>query len=104
LRTGDRAKLFSESAPAGIEGLVQVTNTVAPGVVAVAHHFGHWEMSSRAHRINGTDTAYDVSRGLGLNANQVMRADPALPNVTLQDKLGGSASAYDTRVQVRKIA
>jgi anaerobic selenocysteine-containing dehydrogenase len=104
LRTGDRAKLFSASAPAGIEGLVQVTNTVAPGVVAVAHHFGHWEMSSRAHRINGTDTAYDVSRGLGLNANQVMRADPALPNVTLQDKLGGSASAYDTRVQVRKIA
>jgi anaerobic selenocysteine-containing dehydrogenase len=104
LRTGDRARLTSASSTEGVEGLVRVTGTVAPGVVAVSHHFGHWEMSSRAHRVNGTNTAYDASRGAGINANQVMRTDPALPNVTLQDRLGGSASFYDTRVEVQKVA
>ena len=104
LRTGDRAKLTSASSPAGVEGLVKVTGTVAPGVVAVSHHFGHWEMSSRAQQINGVNTAYDASRGAGINANQVMRADPVLPNVTLQDRMGGSASFYDTRVEVAKVA
>jgi anaerobic selenocysteine-containing dehydrogenase len=103
LRTGDRAKLTSASSPAGVEGLVQVTGTVAPGVVAVSHHFGHWEMSSRAHQINGVNTSYDASRGAGINAAQVMRADPVFPNVTLQDRIGGSASFYDTRVEVVKV-
>jgi anaerobic selenocysteine-containing dehydrogenase len=104
LRTGDRAKLTSASSPAGVEGLVRVTGTVAPGVVAVSHHFGHWEMSSRAHQINGVNTSYDASRGAGINAAQIMRADPVFPNVTLQDRIGGSASFYDTRVEVVKVA
>jgi tetrathionate reductase subunit A len=104
LQTGDRARLTSASAPQGVDGLVQVTGTVAPGVVAVSHHFGHWEMSSRAHRVNGTNIAYDASRGAGINAAQIMRADPAFPNVTLQDRVGGSASFYDTRVEVQKLA
>ena len=104
LRTGDRARLTSASSPEGVEGLVQVSGTITPGVVAVSHHFGHWEMSSRAHRVNGVNIAYDASRGAGINANQVMRADPAFPNVTLQDRIGGSASFYDTRVEVVKVA
>ncbi|MBI4659086.1 MAG: molybdopterin-dependent oxidoreductase [Verrucomicrobia bacterium] len=103
LRTGDRARVTSASAPQGIEGLVRVTGTVAPGVVAVAHHFGHWAMSSRLQTVNGAQTAYDPSRGAGLQAAPIMRADPQLPNVTLQDKIGGSAAFYDTRVQVVKI-
>jgi anaerobic selenocysteine-containing dehydrogenase len=104
LRTGDRARLVSASAPEGVLGRVRVTGTVVPGVVAVSHHFGHWEMSSRAHRVNGRAIAADVSRGTGINANLVMRADPVLPNVTLQDRVGGSASFYDTRVEVIKLA
>jgi anaerobic selenocysteine-containing dehydrogenase len=103
LQTGDRARLFSASAPEGVEGLVLATVPVAPGVVAVSHHFGHWEMSSRAHRVNGRNEAFDASRGAGINAAQVMRADPVFPNVTLQDRIGGSASFYDTRVNVQKI-
>jgi anaerobic selenocysteine-containing dehydrogenase len=104
LRTGDRVRVVSASAPEGVEGLVMVTGTVAPGVVAVSHHFGHWEMSSRSHRINGAAQPFDASRGTGINANLIMRADPVLPNVTLQDRVGGSSSFYDTRVEVRKIA
>jgi tetrathionate reductase subunit A len=103
LRTGDRCRLTSASRPEGVVGRVRVTETVRPGVVAVSHHFGHWEMSSRPATIDGHVTAHDPSRGRGINANLVMRADPALPNVTLQDKVGGSASFYDTRVQVEAL-
>jgi anaerobic selenocysteine-containing dehydrogenase len=103
LRTGDRARLFSASSPEGVVGLVKVTEMVAPGVVAVSHHFGHWEMSSRAHQVNGVNIPYDASRSAGINATQIMRADPVFPNVTLQDRIGGSASFYDTRVEVVKV-
>ncbi len=103
LRTGDRCRVFSASKLDGVIGRVQVTQTVAPGVIAVAHHFGHWEMSSRPGRVNGKESAYDPSRGTGINSNLVMRADPVLPNVTLQDVVGGSSSFYDTRVQVERL-
>jgi anaerobic selenocysteine-containing dehydrogenase len=103
LRTGDRCRVISASLPAGVIGRVRATNTVAPGVVAVSHHFGHWEMSSRPAQINGQAVAYDASRATGTNANLVMRADPVLPNVTLQDRVGGSASFYDTRIQVEPV-
>lgn len=103
LRTGDRCRVTSASNSAGVIGRVRVTNTVAPGVVAVSHHFGHWEMSSRPVHINGHAAAADASRGAGTNANLVMRADPVLPNVTLQDRVGGSASFYDTRIQVEPV-
>ncbi len=103
LRTGDRCRIVSASHPEGVIGRVRVTPTLAPGVIAVSHHFGHWEMSSRPVRVNGKPLPYDAARAAGLNANLVMRADPALPNVTLQDVVGGSSSFYDTRVQVERL-
>lgn len=103
IRTGDRVRIMSASAPAGVDGRARVTATVRPGVVAVSHHFGHWAMSSQPFKINGKDTPYDSSRGAGTAAAPIMRVDPQLRNVTLQDKIGGSASFYDTRVEVEKL-
>jgi anaerobic selenocysteine-containing dehydrogenase len=100
IQTGDRVRLTSASAPDGIVGLALVAETIKPGVVAVSHHFGHWEMSSRPHEVDGEATSYDPTRKVGITANPIMRADPVLPNVTLQDKVGGSASFYDTYVEV----
>lgn len=77
--------------------------SICPGVVAVSHHFGHQEMSSRPFQVNGADVAHDPTRGKGLTVNSIMRLDPVLGNVTLQDKIGASASFYDTRVQVTKV-
>ena len=102
IRTGDEVRLTSASVPGGIVGRARVSETLCPGVVAVSHHFGHWEMSSRPYRVNGADTAYDPTRGRGVQANTIMRLDPYLGNVTLQDKIGASASFSDTRVQVVK--
>lgn len=103
IRTGDAVLLSSHSHPNGIAGRALVTETVRPGVVAVSHHFGHWEMSSRPHRVDGVDTAYDATRSAGIQSTPIMRLDPSSGNVTLQDKIGGSASFFDTSVQVTKV-
>lgn len=102
IRTGDQVRVFSASHQDGSIGRAYVTETIRPGVVAIAHSFGHWEMSSKPREINGVTSDHDATRAVGIAANPIMRADPVKPNVTLQDKVGGSASFYDTRVQVEK--
>ncbi len=102
IRTGDEIRVTSASAPTGVVGRARVTETLCPGVIGVSHHFGHWEMSSRPYKANGVDAAHDPTRGKGVPANTIMRLDPHLGNVTLQDKIGASASFSDTRVQVVK--
>jgi len=103
IHTGDLVRVTSPSSAAGARGQAYVSETIMPGVVAVSHHFGHWEMSSKPREVDGVPSPFDASRGGGLTANPIMRVDPALGNVTLQDKIGGSASFYDTRVRVEKI-
>lgn len=103
IRTGDLVRVRSGSSPRMVVGRAQVLEGMRPGVVAMAHSFGHWEMSSRDHVVNGTPTGYDPARGRGVQANLVMENDPDLAySVCLQDKIGGSASFYDSRVQVEK--
>ncbi len=103
IRTGDRVRVASASAPGGVVGLARVTETLCPGVVGVSHHFGHWEMSARAYQVGGADMPYDPTRGRGVAPNVIMRLDPYLGNVTLQDKIGASAAFSNTRVQVTKV-
>jgi anaerobic selenocysteine-containing dehydrogenase len=103
IHTGDQVRVMSPSSPGGVAGQAYVSETIMPGVVAVSHHFGHWEMSSRPRQVDGVDSAFDATRGNGLTVNPIMRVDPVLGNTTLQDKIGGSASFYDTRVRVVKV-
>ncbi|MBI4556120.1 MAG: molybdopterin-dependent oxidoreductase [Candidatus Hydrogenedentes bacterium] len=102
IRTGDHVTIESPSALRPLEGVAYVTDTIRPGVVGVSHHFGHWEMSSKPHQVNGVNSGFSSMRRAGITANPIMRSDPTLGNVTLQDKIGGSASFYDTYVQVAK--
>ncbi len=102
ISTGDFVILKSPESPIGVAALAKVTETLCPGVVAVSHHFGHWEMSSRPHVVNGVKTTYDETRGRGITVNPLLLRDPVLGNVTLQDKIGGSASFFDTPVEVVK--
>jgi len=102
IRTGDLVRLTSASSATGAVGRAYVTETIRPGVVAAAHSFGHWEMSSKAHKVNGADRAFDATRTAGITANPIMRADPIKTNVSLQDKVGGSVAFFNTRVQVAK--
>lgn len=98
LETGDMVQITN---PDGViaEGMVFVTEGIRPGVVAIAHSFGHWEMGSKP--VNGG--AHDPARGLGISQSPLNMLDPTLMNVCLQDTIGGSASFYDTRVMVEKL-
>jgi anaerobic selenocysteine-containing dehydrogenase len=104
--TGDLVRVRSKSHP-GVLGRALVTEGLRPGVVAISHHYGHWEGGSRPQVVEGssqfTADRYELWRGAGLTANPLMRTDDMLKDVTLQDRLGGSASFYDTRVTVEKV-
>ena len=103
VETGDRVEVSSASHRHGIVGRVKVTQGLMPGVVAISHHYGHWEQSSRSMEIDGETTDHDPSRGAGLQPTQIMRTDNRYPNVSLQEPVGGSCSFFDTWVKVHKV-
>ncbi len=103
VETGDLVKVTSPSNSQGIIGKAKVTEGVRPSVVAIAHSYGHWELGSKPREEDGIDQDFDPSRGAGIQPTVVMRLDPYVGNVTLQDKIGGSASFYDTRVNIEKV-
>ena len=103
IKTGDQVKIISASqGKKEIRGRALVTQRIKPGVIAVSHHYGHWEQHSRAHMVNGEDIGHDPSRGAGLQPTQIMRTDKVYNNVSLQEPIGASCSFYDTWVKVGK--
>lgn len=103
LETGDTVNIASASHSQGIEGRALITERIKPGVIAVSHHYGHWEQGSRAHQIDGVTADFDASRGAGLQPNEIMRTDNQYPNASLQEPLGASCSFYDTDVRITKV-
>ncbi len=101
--TGDRVRVSSASYPSGVVGKVQVTERIRPGVVAISHSRGRWEINSKSYTVGGVPTATDKGRGKGVASCEVMRLDPSLGNVTLQEPIGGSASFFETRVAITKV-
>jgi anaerobic selenocysteine-containing dehydrogenase len=98
VETGDMVRIINPDG-ATAEGMVFATECIRPGVVAIAHSFGHWEMGSKP--VYGGDN--DPARGLGIAQSPLNMLDPKLKNVSLQDTLGGSVSFGDTRVRVVKL-
>jgi anaerobic selenocysteine-containing dehydrogenase len=107
--TGDRVKVSSASNREGIVGRARVTQGLKPGVIAISHHYGHWESHSRPIEIsNDPDMGnftmgHDPSRGAGIQPNLIMRTDKQYPNVSLQEPIAGSCSFYDTWVKVKRV-
>ncbi|MDH3217842.1 MAG: molybdopterin-dependent oxidoreductase, partial [Candidatus Krumholzibacteria bacterium] len=105
VETGDPVRVSSTSNPTGIVGKARVTQGLKPRVVAISHHYGHWEQSSRSHTIDAVSDGlgHDPSRGRGIQPTPIMRTDNQYPNVSLQEPIGASCSFYDTWVQVTKV-
>lgn len=114
IRDGDRVRIYSPSNPEGvwdlrnmykkpIEGKVKLTEGIRPGIIAFALGFGHWAYGSTDIVIDNKRIPADPRRAKGFHANAVMRIDPHLQDVTLQDLTGGSASFYDSKVRVERI-
>ena len=83
-------------------GKLKVTEGITPGTVAVSWHFGHWAYGAGDVVINGQLVKGDSRRKAGLCTNAALAVDPVLGNMCLTDKIGGSASFYDTHVKVVK--
>jgi len=100
LRTGDLVKVTSPTGSLTIKA--KVSQHIRPGVVDIPNSYGHWEIFSKAHTVDGKATGSDPGRGAGASPNPIMRLDPVLGDVSLQDPIGGSCSYYDTRVKLER--
>jgi len=103
LRSGDLVKVTSASNTQGVVGRVRATERIRPGVIAISHSRGRWEINGRPYKLDGQLTNSAPIRAAGVTCNPILRLDPAVGNVTLQDPIGGSSSYYDTRVKVEKV-
>lgn len=103
LQDGDLARVFSSSNPQGVIGRVRLTETLRPGVVAIANSLGHWAMQSSPYEVDGQPGDYDPGRALGVHGNPLMKVDPVLGDMPLTDPLGMGAVYFETRVDVVKL-
>lgn len=103
IETGDQVNVSSSSNTQGTIGKAKVRPGLMPGVVAISHHYGHWEQSSRPIVMDGKTTGYDSSRGAGIQPTPIMRTDDQYPNVSLQEPIAGSCSFNDTFVKITKV-
>jgi anaerobic selenocysteine-containing dehydrogenase len=103
VETYDQVRVSSPSYTSGVIGRAKVTEALRPGVVAISHSFGHWQLGSRPWYEDSVIQSSDSTRSLGVQPNVLMQLDPYLGDVTLQDKIGCSASFYDTWVKIEKV-
>ena len=103
LETGDAVRVVSPSGSIEKNAVVFLSEGIRPGVVAVAHSYGLWALSSTPFYVNGRRGASDRTRSSGIAINPIMRVDPVLGNVSLQDKVGASVSFQDTNVRIEKL-
>lgn len=100
---GDIIKIISATNSNGVEGKAKLREGIRPGVVGVSHNFGHWQYGAKPQRIDAKVTESDPERAVGIQSNEVMRLDTSIGGtMCLTDKIGGSASFYDTRVRIEK--
>ena len=111
LKEGDMVKLVSPSNPDGVwklpnsevkpvAGKVKPIQGIRPGTVAASWSFGHWAYGASDVTIDNAVVKGDKRRATGICPNAVMYEDPVLKNASLTDPIGGSASYFDTPVNV----
>ncbi len=111
LKEGDLVKLVSPTNPDGlwklpngeakpVAGKVKPIQGIRPGTVAASWHFGHWAYGASDVVIDGGVVKGDPRRATGICPNAVMLEDSTLKNACMTDPIGGSASFYDTPVNV----
>ncbi|MEW6660785.1 MAG: molybdopterin-dependent oxidoreductase [Bacillota bacterium] len=118
IKNGDRVKI--KSSIYEVEGVALVTQGIKPGVVGSCYNYGHTAYGARPHTVDGKPAAgiphyghvewaaksdnagYAGPRDAGFAANHLQMVDPVLKNSCVNDPIGGSASQFDTRVEVVK--
>ncbi len=102
IKNHDNIKIESPSSK-GIIGKAAVREGIRPGVVGIPNGFGRWGVGAVPVEIDGKDVGNDPARGAGIPLTPLLRLDPFLKDVCLQDKIGANASFNDTRVRLVKV-
>ncbi|CQD46488.1 tetrathionate reductase subunit A [Yersinia enterocolitica] len=103
IQHGDIVRLMT---PGGqMEVQVSLLDGVMPGVVAIEHGYGHREMGTRAHTLDGAVMASDPRIGQGTNLNDLGFTDPTreVPNTWL-DWVSGSAVRQGLPAKLQRIS
>ena len=82
---------------------VWVKEGIAPGVVGLSHHYGHWAYGGNDIEVDGHIIKGDKRRLAGLAPNPLFMLDPVLKDVVLSCPVGSSTSYYDSYVAVTKV-
>jgi len=103
IANGDRIEL---STPGGKqEGVALVRAGIVEGAVAIEHGYGHTQLGTVSHMVDGKPTAANPQHGQGINLNRLGFADPTRPdrdNVWI-DWVSGAVVRQGLPVSVRKI-
>lgn len=113
LNDGEKGRIISAFNPEGVwdlkngqkvpmVGNVKVSEAIRPGTVAVSWHYGHWAYGASDIMLDGQVIKGEKRRAGGLCSNAANAVDPVLGNMCPTDKIGGSASFYDTKVKIVK--
>ncbi|THJ35214.1 tetrathionate reductase subunit TtrA [Lampropedia aestuarii] len=88
-----------------LNGVALVRAGIAPGAIAIEHGYGHTQLGTVSHRIDGQPTPANPQHGQGVNLNKLGFADPTRPakdNVWI-DWVSGAVVRQGLPVRVRKI-
>jgi len=103
IANGERIEL---STPGGaLQGVALVRAGIAQGAVAIEHGYGHTQLGTVSHIVDGTPTAANPQHGQGVNLNRLGFADPTRPgkdNVWI-DWVSGAVVRQGLPVRVRKV-
>ncbi len=103
IANGDHIEL---STPGGkIQGVALVRAGIAPGAVAIEHGYGHKQLGTVAHQVDGQATHANPQHGNGVNLNMLGFADPTRPskdNVWI-DWVSGAVVRQGLPVKVKKM-
>ncbi|CNF14624.1 tetrathionate reductase subunit TtrA [Yersinia enterocolitica] len=103
IQHGDIVRLMT---PGGqMEVQVSLLDGVMPGVVAIEHGYGHREMGTRAHTLDGIVMASDPRIGQGTNLNDLGFTDPTREvSNTWLDWVSGAAVRQGLPAKLQRIS
>ena len=103
ISNGDRVEV---STPGGtLQGVALVRGGIARGAVAIEHGYGHKQLGTVSHLVDGEPTPANPQHGQGVNLNNLGFADPTRPgkdNVWI-DWVSGAVVRQGLPVRVSKV-
>ncbi|WP_027016452.1 tetrathionate reductase subunit A [Comamonas composti] len=103
IANGDRIKVSTPGA--SLQGVALVRDGIARGALAIEHGYGHRQLGTVSHQVDGQPTPANPQHGHGVNLNDLGFADPTRPakDNTWIDWVSGAVVRQGLPVKVSKL-